>query len=182
MGLRDRTLFASEQCFFVTTTCHEHKHVLCTEEALMIVAGSLNFCAEKYKAEILGYVIMPNHLHLIIYFREDNHLSDLMRDFKKFTSVKIRHEIENSGKQKLLEDLRYQHREQKFKVWSDRFDDVVLRTRQIAAIKLEYIHNNPLQEHWQLVPHPADYRFSSASFYEGVLENPVRLTHLLQYF
>ncbi|HRO43059.1 MAG TPA: transposase [Flavipsychrobacter sp.] len=53
----------------------------------MIVVGSLNFCAEKYKADILGYVFMPNHLHLIIYFREDNHLSDLMRDFKKLTSV-----------------------------------------------------------------------------------------------
>jgi len=150
--------------------------------AFTIVADSLNFCAEKYQADILGYVFMPNHLHLIIYFRGDNHLSDLMRDFKKFTSVKLRHEIESLGKNRLLENLRYQYREQKFKVWTDRFDDVVLRTRRIAAIKLEYIHNNPLQEHWQLVSHPADYKFSSASFYEGVTENPIRLTHLLEYF
>ncbi len=87
-----------------------------------------------------------------------------MRDFKKFTSGEIRRQIEKDGRYKLLEELRYEKRQQKFKVWQDRFDDVVLYTKKVMESKLEYIHQNPVKA--GIVDYPTKYIHSSAGFYE----------------
>jgi putative transposase len=181
MGLRNRTRLTDERCFFVTTTCHNWKHLITTEKAFQEVTQSLNFCSDKYLADILGYVVMPNHIHVIINFNQDNHLSAYMRDFKKFTSVKLRQEAEATDPHKATA-LKFEARDQKFKVWNDRFDDVFLCGRDIAATKLEYMHNNPMQEHWQLAKRAEDYPYSSAAFYEHGIENVVRLKHISECF
>jgi putative transposase len=176
MGLRNRGMLVDEQCFFVTTTCYKHIQLLATEEAKNILSNSLNFLTEKYQCHILGYVIMPNHLHMILYFQADNRLSDFMRDFKKFTSVKLRQLVEMSGDTNILQALRYEHREQKLKVWVDRFDDVVIQSKEMFHTKLDYIHNNPLQAHWQLSDTAEDYKYSSAAFYDGVYSGVVNVS------
>jgi hypothetical protein len=43
--------------------------------------------------------------------------------------------------------------------------------------KLDYVHLNPIQPHWLLSNHPAEYRFSSASFYEQQVDEFGILTH-----
>jgi putative transposase len=166
MGLRGRNQFLEEECFFVTTTCRNWYHLLEMDSCKQIVSDSFNFLNNKYKVATLGYVIMPNHLHMILYFKKGNQLSNWMRDLKKFTSVMIRQEIEKSGDLKLLEKLRAPEHGQVFKVWEDRFDDLFLRSKELLEIKLNYIHMNPLQEHWNLVKRPEDWPHSSAMFYE----------------
>lgn len=94
MGLRDRTLYPEADCFFVTTTCYKWYHLLAMDSCKEIVADSINFLNEKYVSSLLGYVHMPNHIHLILFFKNANLISDWMRDLKKFTSVKIRQQIE----------------------------------------------------------------------------------------
>jgi hypothetical protein len=64
-------------------------------------------------------------------------------------------------------ELRVPEKKQVFKVWEDRFDDAFLSDSQMLNVKLDYIHTNPLQEHWILVSKPEDYTFSSARFYES---------------
>lgn len=175
-------LFKDEQCFFVTTTCHNWLKLLASDTACDIVTGSLNFLTSKYQCHILGYVIMPNHLHLILYFPNENKLSEFMRDFKKFTSVKLRQLVEANNEPNKVEQLRYEHREQKFKVWMDRFDDVCITSADMLRVKLEYIHNNPLQAHWQLVAVPEAYTYSSAGFYESVDTGKVLITNYAEFF
>jgi hypothetical protein len=50
-------------------------------------------------------------------------------------------------------------------VWQKRFDNVVIMREDDLLIKLNYIHNNPLQEQWSLCEKIEDYRFSSARYY-----------------
>lgn len=133
-----------------------------SEASFQILADSLNFLTKKYDCHILAYVMMPNHIHLILYFPAQNHLSAFMRDFKKFTSVKLRQELERNNIS--LEPLRYESRQQKFKVWMDRFDDVCIKSKEVFQSKFDYIHNNPLQEHWKLARHVEEYKYSSAGF------------------
>ena len=166
MALRGRTHFIDEECFFVTTTCVHWYHLLEADSCKQIISDSFNFLNKKYNSALLGYVIMPNHIHLIIYFKQINRLSDWMRDLKKFTSTMIRQEIEKSGNYELLERLRTPDKKQVFKVWQDRFDDVYLRSKKVLETKLEYIHTNPLQEQWNLVSSPEHWPYSSAMFYE----------------
>ena len=53
-----------------------------------IVIDSLTFCQKNKGLNIHAYVIMSNHIHCILSAKEDN-LSDIIRDFKTFTSKAI---------------------------------------------------------------------------------------------
>jgi len=52
-----------------------------------------------------------------------------------------------------------------------------IANREMAAQKLDYMHLNPMQPHWLLCNNPADYRFSSALFYEQNVNEFGILTH-----
>ena len=182
MGLCDRNQYLDEDCFFVTTTCFNWYPLLQMESCKQIVSNSINFLNNKYDAATLAYVIMPNHLHLIIYFKQRNQLSNWMRDLKKFTSVMIRQQIEQSGDLVLLVKIRTPEKKQVFKVWQDRFDDLHLVNKKVVEQKLEYIHTNPLQEHWNLASKPEDWIHSSAPFYECARQSMVVVTDYREYF
>jgi putative transposase len=182
MGLRNRTQFLDEECFFVTTTCHDWLPIFTAPAYFRVLIDSLIFVAKKYEADYLGYILMPNHLHLLIYFKKKNQLSNLMRDFKKFTSGEIRRLIEAEGRLELLDQLRFEKRDQKFKLWQDRFDDVFIKSREMAATKIEYMHLNPLQAHWNLALRPEDYPYSSANYYETGSDGALPVVHYMDYF
>ena len=65
-----------------------------------IVIESLSFCQKEKGLLVYAYCIMPNHLHLII-SAVNNNLSDIIQDFKKFTSVKIFKAIEKNSKESM---------------------------------------------------------------------------------
>ena len=102
----------------MTTTCYKWYHLLEMDSCKKTLSDSINFVNAKYTTATLGYVIMPNHLHIILYFKKGNQLSNWMRDLKKFTSVMVRQQIEKSGDLILLEKLRVPERRRVFKVWT----------------------------------------------------------------
>jgi putative transposase len=56
----------------------------------------------------------------------------------------------------------------------------MITDRKMAGEKLDYMHYNPLQPHWQLCKDPAEYRFSSTKFYEKGEEDEFKiLTHYM---
>ncbi|MCX2493939.1 transposase [Pedobacter sp. PF22-3] len=175
MGLRNRSSFLEKKCFFVTTSCYKHLKLIESDSCKLIIANSLNFVALKYKISILGYVIMPNHFHVLFHFNNENKLSDSMRDLKKFCAFEVRKYLE-STQSLLLNLIRIENDKQVFKIWEDRFDDVWIGSKELLEIKLEYIHQNPLQSHWNLSEYPENYKYSSAAFYLGNLENAINIT------
>jgi len=181
MGLRNRSSFLEKKCFFVTTSCYKHLKLIESDSCKLIIANSLNFVAVKYKISILGYVIMPNHFHVLFYFNDENKLSDTMRDLKKFCAFEIRKYLE-SNQSLLLNLIKIENNKQVFKVWEDRFDDVWIGSKELLEIKLEYIHQNPLQSHWNLSEYPENYKYSSASFYLGSLDNLVKIIDYRDFF
>lgn len=170
MGLRNRGDFKDEQCFFITTSCNKMKHLFKNENYFLILGQSLRFNSINYNSDFLRYVLMPNHIHFIVYFKAENRISDFMRDFKKFTSGEIRRQHEKDSEYEFVESLRYEKREQKFKIWQDRFDDVVIYSKKVLETKLDYIHNNPMQEHWNLVKSPELYKYSLPIFTKRVIK------------
>ena len=78
MGLRNRTLLTEERCFFITTTCYQHLPLLFDTQCFSILFDSFQFYNEKYRAKLLAYVLMTNHIHFIIFFEEENYLIDYM--------------------------------------------------------------------------------------------------------
>src|SRR5271154_2938004 len=80
--------------YFVTTAVVEWVDVFTRSHYCDIVVNSLRHCIEKKGLVLHAWVIMPNHLHLIISRKGENSLSDIMRDFKKYTSSSIIEAIE----------------------------------------------------------------------------------------
>ena len=83
MGLRNREQFKDKRCFFVTTTCNSWQRIFTRKSRCDVILNSLNFVGDKYNSQILAYVLMPNHLHIIVVFQGENLLSNMMRDFNR---------------------------------------------------------------------------------------------------
>ncbi|MBC7525482.1 MAG: transposase, partial [Flavobacterium sp.] len=129
--------------------------------------------------EIYAYVVMSSHVHLLCKATNGFILSDVIRDFKKFTSKKIlqscieepesRREWMLNYFQKACEHLK---REQNFKVWQDGYNAELVETNWFIKQKVAYIHNNPVKD--KTVSLPEDYYLSSARNYAG-LENDLEV-------
>ena len=108
---------------------------------------------------------MPNHLHMIMEQLRLNGKETPIASFKKFTS----HEFERILKKKDPERLKpfiVDWKSRKANFWQPHPDEFELDNDETILQKLEYIHNNPLQQHWNLAKNPIDYEYSSARFYE----------------
>ena len=88
--IRDQTL-----PHFITATVIDWIDVFTRQAYRDIVIESLDYCIKNKGMILYGYVIMSNHIHLIIQ-SEEGKLSDLIRDFKKFTAKSILEKIQNS--------------------------------------------------------------------------------------
>jgi len=168
MGLRGRSIFGDQGLvFFVTTTIVHHAPIFgFGRQYYLILIESLKFVLSKYQAVLFAYVLMPSHIHLVIAMPEKKSISDLLRDFKKYTSTRIRQQLEKEGKSDTIERLRMNAEDKKnqmFKLWMDRFDDLVIDDDETMQIKIEYIHNNPVKAGF--VEQPELWEFSSARNY-----------------
>ncbi|MCE1163984.1 MAG: transposase [Bacteroidetes bacterium] len=181
MGLRGRSFFENDWLVsFVTTTVMNFENIFSTEEKYYgILMDSLKFLLEKYKVKLISYVFMPNHLHLILYIESGKILSAFMRDFKKYTSFKIREQLIADGREDILSRLRMNAKYCKstvFKIWKDRFDDFIIYGDKIMEIKMDYIHLNPVRK--GLVKNPEDWKYSS---YRNYYCNDQRLIRIMYF-
>jgi len=133
------------------------------------VIESLQYCQKHKSLEIYAYVIMSNHLHLLV--RSGNgDLSGTIRDFKKFTSKKIVQAIEAGGESRKEWMLRLfahaakrQNKQGTYQVWTHENHAEEVYSNDFIAKKVAYIHDNPVRA--GIVGQPEDYLYSSARNY-----------------
>ena len=142
-----------------------------------LILDSFNFCRGHKKLKVGAYVIMSNHIHTI-WTASDNNLSDIVRDFKTFTSKAITDAIEmetESRRDWLLYMFKfYANRtaaNDKYKVWTGNNHPEEIHSELFLKTKLNYIHENPVRA--GLVAEPSHYLYSSAANYidkKGLIE------------
>ena len=117
--------------------------------------------------KLFVFVIMPNHIHFIAQFSDMNPLSDVMRDFKKFTARQIYHEFQAEENTKMIDFVQKEGEavKQEYKIWEDGYDARDVYSREFLQQKMDYIHHNPCRPQWKLVETPEEYPWSTASFY-----------------
>ena len=121
-----------------------------------------------------AYVIMSNHVHLVVSVDEGRSISDFVRDCKKFISKQILDEIENNGiesrREWMLHQFKYyasrHSRNEKYQLWEHDNHFVECSSPAFTQQKIDYIHDNPARA--GLVYRPEDYVYSSASNYAGI--------------
>jgi len=140
------------------------------DEALAkIVLDNIRIYSQKCDIQVHGFVIMPNHLHLLLTVGREVSVSQFMGRMKEYSAKEIVNWCLNNKETSLLivfsTAAKEAKRGHKYQVWQKLFDNVVIIREDDLLIKLNYIHNNPLQERWSLCEKVEDYRFSSAKYY-----------------
>jgi len=139
-----------------------------------IVIESLKHCQQNKGLHLHAYVIMSNHIHLIVSVDEGFTVSGFIRDCKKHTSKTILNDIENSGvesrREWMLHQFKYyasRHaRNDTYQLWEHDNHPIELISREFIQQRIDYIHQNPVVA--GLVYRAEDYIYSSASNYAGL--------------
>jgi REP element-mobilizing transposase RayT len=137
-----------------------------------ILVDSMNYCIKEKGLVVYAWVIMSSHVHMII-GTQNNKMQDIIRDLKKYTSKTIINTImdniqesrrewliwmfERAGK-KNINNTNYQF-------WQQHNKPIELYDNKIIEQKLDYLHNNPVEEGFVFEPH--EYKYSSAIDYSG---------------
>ena len=161
-----------EGIYFVTFTITDWIDIFIRPVYRHIIIDSLTYCQENKNLLIHAYVIMSSHLHAIFSVDGKIELQDIIRDFKKHTSkeiVKAIQEYPESRREWVLSGFENAARRIKRgkynKVWQDGFHPVELDNNMIIEQRLNYIHQNPVEE--EIVFRAEDYKYSSAIDYSG---------------
>ena len=145
-----------------------------------IVMDSLRFAQKNEQLILNAYVIMSNHLHLIARAndKQKKTLSDIVRDFKKFTHHEMMPIIESdveSRRQWMVHQFNYYGRinpnNEVKQIWINDSHPEECYSHEFIKTKLNYIHENPVRA--GIVKKPEDYIYSSASNYitgKGIIE------------
>lgn len=155
---------------FVTFSVVGWVDVFSREQYKEIIVESLRYCTGHKGLTLHAWVIMTNHLHLIISSKTAK-LEELVRDIKKFTSKQIIHAIqenpEESRKDWMLNLFRYagsgNKNNKEFQFWKQDYHPVELTTNAMLEQRLLYLHENPVRS--GLVWEAWHYKFSSAIDY-----------------
>jgi putative transposase len=169
----DRPLFAPKRksniergdIYFWTATINKWQRLLEGDGYKDVIVDSLQYLTDEGKIDVFAFIIMPNHIHLIWRINEPNGKESPHGSFLKYTAHKFKQMLKNEGNERLA--LYKVNAENKnFEFWQRDSLAIPLFTRKVALQKLNYLHNNPLQERWNLVKDPCHYKYSSARYYE----------------
>jgi REP element-mobilizing transposase RayT len=135
-----------------------------------ILLESLAYCRKEKGLIICAYVIMSNHIHMIVRADGELTLSEVLRDFKKYTSRQILEAIakgNESRKEWMLHVFRYYARfhanGRTHQFWLQDNHPIALVSPKVIWQKVDYIHQNPVRAGW--VDKAEEYLYSSARNY-----------------
>lgn len=150
--------------YFYTATILNWHSLLKSDRFKNVIIQSLNFLVSRNKIRVYGFVIMPNHIHLIWQNLEKNGKEMPNESLLKFTGHQFKKELKIMGH---LDDRFLVNKvDRVYQFWQRDSLPIEIISREMLEQKLNYIHLNPLQKHWNLVSDPNDYLYSSCSFYE----------------
>ena len=155
---------------FITFSVVEWVDVFSRKFYADIFIDSVKFCQKEKGLILSSWCLMTNHVHMIASAQENN-LSEILRDLKKFTSRKIVNAIidnERESRKQWMYPIFRKHglnnrRNEKYQFWQQNNHPLEIFSPEFTKEKLMYIHNNPVKAGF--VSRPEDYRYSSAKNY-----------------
>lgn len=154
-----------DEIYFWTASINKWQKLLLDDSYKDIVISSLEYLSDESKIDVFAFTIMPNHLHLIWRMLDFNGKETAQASFMKYTAHEFRKALLKENRNKLM-SYKVNAENKKYEFWQRDPLAIPLYTKKVAYQKLNYIHANPLTDHWKLVTDPCDYHYSSARFYE----------------
>ncbi|RYG53154.1 MAG: hypothetical protein EOO01_05090 [Chitinophagaceae bacterium] len=162
----------STTMYFCTFTCYQWLPLIEIVSGYDLVYKWFDYLKQQ-RYGVISWVIMPNHVHTILYFPNPGFdLNKIIGNGKRFIAYDIVKRLKESSRHDILDHLtneltrREKRKRQLHKVFFDSFDAKGIYNAQFFNQKFNYIHLNPVRGKWQLAKDFSGYEHSSASFYE----------------
>ena len=179
MSKRGYKIRNQEGIHFVTFAVVGWVDVFTRQQYRDVVVESLIYCKKNKGLRLHAWVIMSNHVHFIVSAKEFHSLSDILRDLKKYTSLKIISEIKSNVRESRKEWMlsifkdrgKTNRRNSTYQFWRQDNKPIELTDNHMIDQRLNYLHNNPVES--GIVSNPVDYLYSSARNYSdeyGLIE------------
>ena len=175
----------SDCIYFITFSCYKWIPLIDLTSLHDHIYSWFKYLIE-IQTKIVGFVIMPNHLHLLLYYPTSHKsINTVVGNGKRFMAYEIIRRLNEKKMVNVLERLREgvtKHEVQRGKlhrVFNPSFDAKICIDRSFVEQKLNYIHSNPVVGKWSLADDYANYPHSSAGFYELGNNSEVPITHYL---
>lgn len=166
-----RTIPYNYGIYSITFTCLNWLPLIDIVNGYDIVYNWFNYLKQQGHY-ITGYVIMPNHVHVMIGFRQTSQdINVIIGNGKRFMAYEIINRLKEKGEHTLIAKLEQsvepvrKAKNKKHDVWELSFDWKQCETLDFILQKLNYYHRNPCKGKWELCINPADYVHSSAKYY-----------------
>lgn len=163
--------------YFFTSTIKDWIPLLEKKEYKKMVLDSLKFLNSKGLIRVYGFVIMPNHIHLIWEMLEMNGKESPHSSFLKYTSHEFLKRIRREEKH-LLNRFEVDEINKSHSFWQRDPRDTEIFSPKVIFQKLDYIHHNLCRGKWMLVEDPVHYPYSSFEFYENGYDRFGFLSHI----
>jgi putative transposase len=136
---------------FITFSCYQRKPFLRTKQARPLFEDALERMRQKYDLYVAGYVVMPEHVHLLVSEPLDIQLAGTIKAIKLSVAL----------------------RRQERPFWSPRYYDFNVFTEKKRIEKLKYIHRIPVSR--GLVSKPEDWQWSSFLHYATGIQGTIEI-------
>jgi REP-associated tyrosine transposase len=148
MPERLKRYYGCKHLHFITCSCYRRLPLLGSAQSRNIFAKILGEVRGRYNFALIGYVVMPEHIHLLITEPAKGTPSTVMQVLKQLASRALRYATSDSALPQF---------------WQVRFYDFNIWSHKKKIEKLGYMHLNPVKR--ALVAHPGDWVWSSYSYY-----------------
>jgi hypothetical protein len=176
---------ATEGLFYITFTCYSWLSLFDAINGYDIVYKQFDILKSEGHS-IVGYVIMPNHVHVMIDFSNTvKNINKRIGTMKRFMAYEIVSHLKECNRADLLYKLERgvnaadKRKGKLHEVFEPSFDAKQCLSNAFIEQKLIYIHNNPCSGKWKLSSSPERYLHSSASFYNLDIKGVYEVCHYL---
>lgn len=170
MRSRNRNAFDTHgNVFFVTFTTVGFIHLFNDPVFAEVIIENLQYYQKRGDFVILAYVVMPNHIHLVVTIADGKTISGCIGNLKRITSRQISSRLEQTKNRTLISRLHEAAGKEPAddcRIWKPRFDCFALHDIETIRQKIAYVHNNPVKA--GLVTCDVDWPYSSAAAYMGM--------------
>jgi putative transposase len=143
----------SKQSHFITFCCYHRRALFLSAEAKAVFEAALERVRRAYRVRVYGYVVMPEHVHLLLSEPEQATLADALKSLKQGVARRRIGDAEH--------------------FWQKRYYDHNVRSHEKFVEKLRYMHRNPVKR--GLCARPEDWPWSSFRHYATGCEGRVEI-------
>ncbi len=167
MGRSRYKIYEPTHPYFITCTVLHWIPIFTRTQSTDILFDSLKFLQKSDNLKITAYVILENHLHMIV---SSDDISKTMAKFKSYTAKELINLLQKSNAKTILEQLAFYKKAHKtettYQVWQEGIQPKLIVDEKMMIDRINYIHNNPIKRGY--VEEAKHWRYSSARDYEGI--------------